>query len=615
MAFISDTDIARVREATDLVSLISERVMLKQKGRLFWGNCPFHDEKTPSFKVDPDTQLFHCFGCGAGGDVFGYLMRSEQLEFPEAVSELAERAHIELELSRGDFKKQSRSAALREVNAKTAEFYNAYLRRSRSEFADAARKYLGSRGYSLEDSIEWNLGAAPGNGQLVTYLRSKGIKDDDMVSANVAVRTSNGGLKDRFFNRIMFPVSDPLGRVIAFGGRILGDGMPKYLNTSETEVFHKSSSMYGIEKAKATITKSGLALVCEGYTDVIALHKAGFTNAVATLGTALTATHVKLLSRYARRIIYVFDGDEAGQKAAERAVEFIDKTVTAEGSSSPVVLDVVILPDGEDPASIVGGEQGAEKFQSLIDASHSLISFAIDRRLKRWDLNRPEERSRAMTDAVKVLIPLVGTTMASDYAQYIVDKLWAAGIPVEQNAVLASLEREAAALKRYTSPKAEGQEEFVEEEENIFTPHVNQTAIEKLSGEILSLMVNNEKAKLGLSKSLRAEDFPKPYDQIFSEILKGSDKTSTLVSDLINKFKGIESLFAFYTFGDIRAEDIEETLHMYSSRLKEIKLENKIFELRRTLEKASDRAQREELVILIRDAQLELNALRTGRHL
>lgn len=614
MAIISDTDIARVREATDLVSLISERVLLKQKGRLFWGNCPFHDEKTPSFKVDPDTQLFHCFGCGAGGDAFGYLMRSEQLAFPEAVTELAERAHIELDLSKGDIKKKSQSAALREVCEKTTEFYNTYLRRSRSPFADSARKYLGTRGFSLDDAIEWKLGAAPGNGELVAYLRSKGIADEHMVAANVAVRSS-GGLKDRFFNRVMFPVADAQGRVIAFGGRILGEGMPKYLNSSETPIFHKSSSMYGIDKAKASITKTGIALVVEGYTDVIALHKSGFTNAVATLGTALSSSHVKLLSRYAKRIVYVFDGDEAGQKAAERAVEFIDTTITTEGSSNPVVLDVIVLPGGDDPANIMDREDGPTFFSEQIASARSLISFAIDRRLGHWDLNRPEERARAINDAVKVLIPIKGTTMASDYAQYIVDKLWSAGIPLDQQQVLASLEREAQNVRKYERPST-SVEEFEEHQlENIFAPHAQQTPIERLSGEIVTFMLSKANARESLSRLLSSGDFAKPYGEVF-ESLSNSKATQSaqLVSELMQKFKGIEQLFASFNFDDLDEEDIELTALILASRLKEMQLETRIFELGKKLEASSKTEERQKMVAEIRDAQLKLNELRTERH-
>ena len=456
MPYISDEDITKVREATDIVQLVGERVALKQRGREWWGCCPFHGEKTPSFKVSPASGLWHCFGCGEGGDAFGYVMRIEGIDFPDAVRLLAERAHIEL--TAADPRSAARKAqadALRAICAETARYYNEQLLRVKGPAQDLARAYLGKRGFGTQVAEAWQLGYAPGRGQLFAHLKSKGFKPADMVMANVALNYS-GAYRDRFFERVMFPITDRQGRPIAFGGRVVEGlttapkaGMPaaKYLNSSETPIFHKADVLYGFAQARDSISKQNYALTVEGYTDVIALHEAGFTMAVGVLGTALNADQVRLLSRFAKRIVYVFDGDAAGQNAADRAVRFIDQAVTPEFASNPLQLDVVVIPDGADPAELVATEQGQQKMQKLIDDAHSLFEFAIDRRLERWNLDRPEQRQSALRDAVEIIASLQGSLLGSEYAQLITNKLVAAGSTVELRQVLAELD-EAATRRR-----------------------------------------------------------------------------------------------------------------------------------------------------------------------
>jgi len=423
MGRITDEDIQRTRDATDVVSLISERIVLKPKGRLYWGLCPFHGEKTPSFKVDPATQLWHCFGCGLGGDAFGFVMRTDNVEFPDAVRILADRANVEIHEAEGGVPrghKERLYAALDEA----AEFYHRILTRDSSAAAKNAREYLGKRGFGTEIAKAWTLGYAPGRGALVRHLTAAGYTGSELVDANLALKSDSGSLKDRFYERVMFPIRDLQGRVVAFGGRVIGTGEPKYLNTNDTPVFHKSANMYGIERAKAKITSSGTAIVVEGYTDVIALHEAGVTNAVAALGTALTKQHVKLLGRFAKRVVCLFDGDEAGLRAADRVVEFVDKGVTPEAGASRVELAVAIIPDKLDPADFVA-QRGVEAMAKVVVGAEPLLRFAINRRLARWDLDVPEERARALNDAAEVLAPIKDSLLADDYSNYIADKLFA----------------------------------------------------------------------------------------------------------------------------------------------------------------------------------------------
>ncbi len=395
---------------------------MRQRGRDFWCCCPFHQEKTPSCKVDPSTQTWHCFGCGEGGDIITYVQKLDGVDFLDAVRFLARRAGIELHESPQAQKARSKKARLKAVCEETASYYHLLLMRSSDDDANQARLYLSSRNLGGQVPTTWKLGFAPGKRRLVTHLRSLGFSDAEMVEANVAVKGSSG-VNDRFFNRVMFPIADTRGDIIAFGGRVIGTGEPKYLNTGDTPLFHKSEVLYGLDKAKATMASTGIAIVVEGYTDVIVLHEAGFTNVVATLGTSLTRQHIRILSHHAKsKIIYLFDGDEAGQRAADRALGFIDSSVTPEAGSSKVDLCAVTLPDNLDPADFIA-ERGAEAFSAVLDQAIPLIRFGIDRRLARHDLTTPEGRSRATTDALSVLAPIKTSLLAKDYAVYIASKV------------------------------------------------------------------------------------------------------------------------------------------------------------------------------------------------
>ncbi len=422
--FISDEDIQKVREANDLVAVIGERTPVKQRGRDFWCCCPIHNEKTPSLKIDPAMQLWHCFGCGAGGDVFGYVMKTEDMSFPEAVRRLAERAHIDIASTgtRGGAS-SSKRARLKDICKETADFYHLQLMRNPAQDAAEARSYLGARGLGGVVPKTWQLGFAPGKGALVRHLSSKGFKADELIEANVAAKGRDGKLRDRFFNRIMFPIFDVQGDCIAFGGRVVGKGEPKYLNSQETPVFHKSEVLYGLHKAKVGMAATGIAVVVEGYTDVIALHEHGVGNAVATLGTALTMKHIRILGRHAqKRIVYLFDGDAAGQRAADRALAFIDESMTPEAGKSKVELCAVTLPDNLDPADFVE-KRGAEELKRLIDSAQPLLQYGIDRRIAAHDLSRPEGRTRALSEALAVLAPIKDSLLAKDYAVQIASRV------------------------------------------------------------------------------------------------------------------------------------------------------------------------------------------------
>ncbi len=413
---ISDEDKERVRQAIDIVQLVGETVELRQRGREFWGCCPFHHEKTPSFKVDPATGLWHCFGaCSEGGDVFKYVMKRENLSFPDSIRYLADRAGIELAEDRSASRGPRKNRLIEELTL-ADDYYHTMLMRGRGEGPTAARAYLAGRGFGSDVCRRWHLGYAPGRGSLVAHLRERGYSPKEMIAANLAVERS-GRLADWFYDRAMFPIHDEQGRTIAFGGRILrpANNAPKYLNTRDTTVFNKGRHLFAYDRAKEAMAATGTAIVCEGYTDVIAMHEAGFTNAVAALGTAFRIDHIRLMERQrVSRIICMFDGDEAGQRAAERAVQFLDKTSAS--------MTCVVLPDGRDPMEFLSSHD-ASAMQKQLDKAVPLMDFVFSKRLASYDLSAPGRRIKALDEMAQLLAPLKHSVLLDEYATQLADAL------------------------------------------------------------------------------------------------------------------------------------------------------------------------------------------------
>lgn len=413
---ITDEDKERVRQATDFVTLVSETVELKPRGQDYWGCCPFHQEKSPSFKINPSTGLWHCFGaCSEGGDVFSYVMKRENLDFPDAIRYLADKAGITLS-EEAHVSKGPRKNRLIECLTEAENYFHSMLMRGRGEGPEAARAYLSGRGFGAGVCKRWKLGYAPGRGALVAHLRKCGFTTQEMVAANLAVER-NGRISDWFYDRVMFPIHDEQGRTIAFGGRITKkvENAPKYLNTRDTTVFNKGKHLFAYDVAKETIAAQSEAIICEGYTDVIAMHEAGFTNTVAALGTAFTSEHVKLIDRQrARKIICMFDGDAAGQHAAARAIKFIDKTTAA--------FLCVVLPNNQDPMEFLA-ESGAEKLRPILDSARPLMDFVFDATTAEFDLSVPGGRVKALEALASLLAPLKTSVLLSEYVLRVSDLL------------------------------------------------------------------------------------------------------------------------------------------------------------------------------------------------
>jgi len=390
-------DIDQVRERTDLLALIGQFVTLRQRGARHVGLCPFHQEKSPSFGVDPQKGFWHCFGCGKGGDAFTFLMEMEKLTFMETVERLAERAGIRPQETHEAAHRKEERDFLFEVNAEAAAAFAAALR---GPAGKSARAYLDGRGITQAQAQHFGLGYAPaGWDALVKHLPTRGYSVELMAKAGLVLARSNGdGYIDRFRHRLMIPIYDRQGRVLAFGGRALRqEDNPKYLNTAETPIFHKSRTLYALNWAAETFAKRSRAIITEGYFDVIACHLAGFTEAVATLGTALGDEHVRVLRRYAERVYLVFDGDSAG----------INATLRSQALFRQAEMDVriVCLPGGHDPDTFLR-EQGAEAFEQFLTGSLSPVEFELNRLVQQHPGKDAESTLRLLRASAKVLQPL-----------------------------------------------------------------------------------------------------------------------------------------------------------------------------------------------------------------
>lgn len=385
---IPEEKIQEIREATDIVELVSQHVTLKKRGKTYLGLCPFHNEKTPSFNVDPVRHFYHCFGCGAGGNVFTFLMAMEKIGFPEAVRQLAQKAGIAMpEHAEDDFAIKE-TEQLYHVNQFAAAFFVRCLKET--EAGGKAKRYFTERGFTDEMLETFGIGYAPKTWEgLVQAAKKEGISTAALMKAGVVVESQRGtGAYDRFRGRLMFPITNASGRVVGFGGRLLVDEprQPKYLNSPETPIYQKSRLVYGLAQAKTAIREQGQVLLVEGYTDVVRLHQAGLPHVVATSGTALTHDQARLMKRYAKRVALVYDGDSAGLEAAQRGAEVL--------LAGGLDVSIVPLPPGSDPDTFVRAS-GAEGLAALIETGKSFIDFRLSRLTEAGRLKTVADRAEA----------------------------------------------------------------------------------------------------------------------------------------------------------------------------------------------------------------------------
>jgi len=391
----------RVRDAVDFLELVSARTELRRAGPArYEGLCPFHDERSPSFGIDPTQKVYYCFGCQASGDVFTFVQETEGVDFKGALELLAERYGVELQREEEDPKeaeKRRRKERLLELLSRTASYYERYL--WESEEAARAREYLLGRGLSEQSLREFRVGYAPSAWDRVLLAsRRGGFSEQELYATGLAQRNDKGRLYDRFRSRIMFPLADVRGKVLGFGARAMReDQRPKYLNTSDNEIYHKGKQLYGADLARAHATKAGEMILCEGYTDVIAMHQAGLRNTVGLMGTALTADQVRELARMAQTVLLALDADSAGREAMLKAFRLANR--------SKLELRVVMLPQGSDPADLIQRD-GAAAMQAVVKGSISFVSFRAERVLASGDPSNSEDQDRMLAELRPVFAEL-----------------------------------------------------------------------------------------------------------------------------------------------------------------------------------------------------------------
>ncbi len=411
MPFYSDELIEEVRSANDIVDVISNYVRLTKKGGNYMGLCPFHNEKTPSFSVSQSKQMFYCFGCGAGGNVITFLMQYENDTFQEALQTLAQKAGIELpkqELS-SKARREADKRRIMEINKASAKYFYAQLR---MEQGKRGMQYFVNRGLSQDTLKKFGLGYSNKfSDDLYQYLRKQGYEDSILKDSGVVAIDERRGGHDKFWNRIMFPIMDANNRVIGFGGRVMGEGEPKYLNSPETPVFDKSRSLYGLHLAKSS--RKPYILLCEGYMDVIALHQAGFDNAVASLGTAFTPGHANLLKRYTKEVYCTFDSDGAGIKAALRAIPILKE--------AGITAKIVKMKPYKDPDELIRAE-GAEAYQKRIEEAQNSFLFEVEVLQQQYDMKDPESKTAFYSAVARKILEFEEELERENYIESVAQK-------------------------------------------------------------------------------------------------------------------------------------------------------------------------------------------------
>ena len=426
------SDLDAIRDRVDIVELVGETVRLQRAGRTYKGLCPFHTERTPSFIVSPERRTWHCFGsCSTGGDVFGFVMRRDSVDFPEALQVLAARAGVPLESQ--NKRVDEVASRLQTANeAAAAYFHNALLN---SSAAAQARDYAEQRGLDSETIRDFQIGFAPDSWDaLATHLRGTGYKDDELVEAGLLVR-GDRTIHDRFRSRLIFPIRDPRGKVTGFGGRAFGDGTPKYLNSPQSPIFDKGGLLYALDRAGDSIRRDNMAVIVEGYMDVIAAHQAGYTNVVASLGTALNERHITLLRRYTRAVALALDSDDAGIEAASRGEQIIREMGDNEQaevfldwgnlvrvqSRAPVSLRIFTVPSGKDPDEAIRAEPGS--WPAWVAAALPPFEFRLNLELRRLDRTDPRQRLEMLDRMVPLLAEVSDRVSQGHYIQRLATEL------------------------------------------------------------------------------------------------------------------------------------------------------------------------------------------------
>lgn len=572
--------VEEVRARNDIVDVVSGYVRMQKKGANYFGLCPFHNEKSPSFSVSPAKQMYYCFGCGAGGNVLTFVMEYENYTFPEALKFLADRAGVklpEMEFSQEARQKESRRAQLLEVNREAAKYFYFQLRSPQGKLG---YEYFKNRQLSEETMKQFGLGYAnKTSDDLVHYLHSKGYKDDLLTEAGLATFDERFGMHDKFWNRVMFPIQDSNHRVIGFGGRVMGDGKPKYLNSPETPIFDKSRNLYGLNFARTS--RKNNFILCEGYMDVIAMHQAGFNQAVASLGTAFTSGQANILRRYTENIYLAYDSDGAGVNAALRAIGIL-REVGLAGK-------IINMQPYKDPDEFIKN-LGAEEFQKRIDEAENSFLFEIRILQREYDQQDPESRTKFQREVAKKLCGFSEDAERDNYTIAVADK-FQIGLENLRKLVI-SYAAQTGLAKPIERPKSGVQPKNTPEESR------------KKAQRLLITWIADEPALYDkIKKYISAKDFTDPlYSQVaerlFADLETGSYHPAAIIDMFTDEEQQRQAAALFHTqlpqseemnrekaFHDIVYSVKKDSYEYYSSRLgADVKALNKVIEGKKALE-------------------------------
>ncbi len=524
MARLSNDFLSEIKYRNDLGELASSYMQLKRRGRNLVGLCPFHGEKTPSFNIYTENGSFYCFGCGVGGDIITFVMKIENLDYMEAVKFLAQRAGMSMPEDDYDDSLGRLRTRIYEANREAARFF--YSKLMSKEGADGLG-YLRGRGLADSTIRHFGLGFAPDERfALGDHLRSKGFTEAEMTAANLVFKSKSGrGVLDRFYNRVMFPIIDVRGNVIAFGGRIMTDQKPKYLNTSDTLVFNKSQNLFSLNNAKNS--KSDQLILCEGYMDVISLNQAGFTNAVATLGTALTAEQASLMKRYCKEVILCYDADEAGQKATARAIDILRRV--------GLTVKVIAIPDGKDPDEFIRrhGDKGHAAFQNVLDNSGNDMDFRLFKLRALYDLNTPQGKLDYLNDAVRLVSELDNPMERDIYASRLSDETDVAK-PTIMEQISRGIRRNN--YKRRKTEFSQIQKNISARDDRVNPQHADNLRAASAEENLLAYLINNPDKLTYIHERLSPDDFltdfnRKLYIYFSDKILNNTDPLISVSAD------------------------------------------------------------------------------------
>lgn len=570
MARYSEEILEDIRQSNDIVDVISQYVRLKRSGRNFFGLCPFHNEKSPSFSVSPDKQIFHCFGCGVGGNIFTFISKIEGISFREAIEVLAERANIQLPKLENnvDSVKEELKAKVYKVNKFTAEFYHENLYKSSSK---VAQEYIKKRKLNNETLKSFQIGFSGKFNELYNALKQEGFGEQEILESGLVNKNDNGKFIDRYRNRLMFPICDARGRVIAFGGRVLDDSKPKYINSPENVVYSKGRHLFGLNVAKKGDTKT--LLIVEGYMDVISLHQRGITNVVAALGTALTQQQGWLLRKNAEKVILGFDSDGAGQTAIVRSLEILQnmgcdmRVLQMEGAKDP---DEYIL------------KFGVVRFQNLMQNAISLFEFKVKILKQGLNLDSSNDKIKFLNEIAKLLAKIDNTMEKEVYIERI-----AKTYDISKEAIYAQVNKLSYANSKggQILEKSKPTPRLRKKEEKTVSD-----SIKKRENTILSILINKPESYELISNRIKPKDYKYQLNQtlaikLYEELEKGNSNINGILDNLDEDTRNHATMIMAY---DLEIENLEKAINDILNLYKKEKLDNRKLEIIEELEQDID---------------------------